>query len=174
MTQHDRTAASTYVWQNTEIEAMHASDGVVSIYLQHFSLTISCQRSHASVTPTYRHARSQFTVLFTHMNSYCWVFRASSPLWQYWSLCEIRDWSVWLCRNVQYCILNPWQPVCFDRCTKACKEQSRAGTCEAHWVWIDSSWALRSVSSVGRQLSLRGLLYSGKMLKYWSSIDGLS
>lgn len=52
---------------------------------------------------------------------------------------KLRDWSLWLCRNVQSCILNPRQAVCFDRCTKAYKRQSEADTCEAHRVWMGSS-----------------------------------
>lgn len=174
------THGSTDLWQNTETSAVHATDGTLSgfvfILLQHCSLTISRQQSRASVPHTHWHAGTHSTARTVHsyMHSHCWVCSASSALWQYWTFSKLRDWSVWLCRNAQYCILNPRQAVCFDRCTKAYKRQSGAGTCEAHWVWIDSFRALRCVSSVGRRLSLRGLLYSGTMLKYSSSIDGLS
>lgn len=123
---------------------------------------------HASNHMHVRAARTSAHVLHTAHAHTAGFSGAKSALWKYWTFTELRDWSVWLCRNVQYRILDPWQEVCFDRCTKAYKRQSGAGTCEAHWVWIDSCWALRCVSNVGRQLSLRGLLYSC-MLKYSGS-----
>jgi len=83
---------------------------------------------------------------------------------------EPASWSVWLCRE-KYTLLpfNPRQVVCFDRCTKPYTRQSGAGTCKAHWVWIDSCWAQRCDSSVGRLLSLRDLIYFLTLMKKLNS-----
>lgn len=148
--------SSWYTW-DPSVNAAHASDLTLSGLFYR-----NKHRSSATHTLICMHKEHRTYRTLLHSG----VCSVSSTLWQYWTFSKLRDWSVWLCRNALYCILSPRQAVRFDRCTKAYKRQSGAGTCEAHWVWIDSCRALRCVSRVGRRLSPRGRLYSCTMLKY--------
>lgn len=131
-----------YVWHNTATCSAHVS-----------SLTL---QSH-----THRPASTYFIVLYCPLPTLALLRFCGYP-------------SSLTILNLQWERLVSFeqQAVCFDQYTKAFKQQSGAGTCEAHRAWIDGFSGLRWASSRGRGLSLRHLLlYSCTMLKYSSSID---
>lgn len=129
------------LWENTKTNSVHSTGGTVSTVVLILLQLHASYHMLQSLTHWHVYTHTQYTVHTVHsyVHSHCWVYSVNSAFWQHWTFSKLTDWSLWLCRNVQYCILNPWQAVCFDRCAKAYKRQSGAGTCEAHWVWMDSS-----------------------------------